>query len=546
MFRFGFILFVVFSVFLFVLSSSAQTPSPDLQQIIKQLQDQIKLLNQQILDLQSSLKKTEEEVEIIKAELKFTKSLRKGESGDEVRQLQEFLRQFPDIYPEGIVTGFFGSLTETAVRRFQEKHGIESIGIVGPKTIQRLNEFSLGAIPAIPAIPTSPFLPFQPVSASQPLVPAIPAIPAVPGVSSATPAVPAIPATLASTSAVKTPTPTPTPASTTNTFVVQSEGGPSGQIYSGQLLKAIVTVHNLTCRFTSCDSPPTTVKVYYTLWYPNDPPNIEVGLHYSEKTFSVPSISGWGQYQFNWEGTAGAAGKYYFVSVVDPDNLQGLYRGSMRSEFNILSTTTSTFTPTPTPTPASPTNCTDSDGLNYYTYGTLTYTSGPVLRSFDVCDVGSNLIERVCNSSDDANNFIRYTCPNGCSNGVCLSVTPTPTPTPSPQANNCTDSDGGNDYYIKGNVTITFNTGEVLNEYEFCVSSTDVKERYCDSSQRLLYNSVDQRCLFGCVDGACLRTPPAPTGSVSFSPSNFSQISAMANILNALKSILQTLSNLIP
>src|SRR3990167_10544117 len=173
--------------FIFAFSSGAQTTTLDFQTVIKQLQDQIKLLNQQIENLQSRLKKTEEEVEVVKAELKFTKFLKKGESSEEVKQLQEFLKQFSVIYPEGLVTGFFGSLTENAVRRFQEKQGIESIGIVGPKTIKKLNEFTGGGIraipavpavpgvsPATPAIPASPSLPFQSASASQPIVPAIP------------------------------------------------------------------------------------------------------------------------------------------------------------------------------------------------------------------------------------------------------------------------------------------------------------------------------------------------------------------------------------
>ena len=137
---------------LFVSLSSAQTV-PDLGTLVKQLQEQIKLLNQKIADLQSRLKQTEEEVKVVKAELKLTRSLRKGDSNDEVKQLQEFLKQFPDIYPEGIASGFFGELTERAVKKFQEKHGIESIGIVGPKTIQKLSEFSVSAPPGIPAKP---------------------------------------------------------------------------------------------------------------------------------------------------------------------------------------------------------------------------------------------------------------------------------------------------------------------------------------------------------------------------------------------------------
>ena len=39
-----------------------------------------------------------------------------------------------------MVTGYFGLLTEAAIKRLQEKHGIESIGIVGPKTRAKINE----------------------------------------------------------------------------------------------------------------------------------------------------------------------------------------------------------------------------------------------------------------------------------------------------------------------------------------------------------------------------------------------------------------------
>ncbi|PIW91858.1 MAG: hypothetical protein COZ89_02970, partial [Candidatus Nealsonbacteria bacterium CG_4_8_14_3_um_filter_37_23] len=63
---------------------------------------------------------------------------------DEVKTLQEFLKTppagGPDIYPEGLVTGYFGSLTEKAVKKFQEKNGIEPIGTVGPKTRAKINE----------------------------------------------------------------------------------------------------------------------------------------------------------------------------------------------------------------------------------------------------------------------------------------------------------------------------------------------------------------------------------------------------------------------
>ena len=66
--------------------------------------------------------------------------LRRGMSGDEVKDLQEFLADDSDVYPEGLITGFFGPMTENAVRKFQRKHGIDAVGEIGPKTRARIHE----------------------------------------------------------------------------------------------------------------------------------------------------------------------------------------------------------------------------------------------------------------------------------------------------------------------------------------------------------------------------------------------------------------------
>jgi len=44
------------------------------------------------------------------------------------------------VYPEATVTGYYGSATQSAVRRFQQKYGIEATGIAGPLTRAKLNE----------------------------------------------------------------------------------------------------------------------------------------------------------------------------------------------------------------------------------------------------------------------------------------------------------------------------------------------------------------------------------------------------------------------
>ncbi|HNW96586.1 MAG TPA: peptidoglycan-binding domain-containing protein [Candidatus Paceibacterota bacterium] len=75
----------------------------------------------------------------------FTHNLQLGDSGEDVTQLQTFLKaQGADIYPEGLVTGYFGNLTKLAVQRFQVKYDIAQpgnagYGYVGPKTRAKMN-----------------------------------------------------------------------------------------------------------------------------------------------------------------------------------------------------------------------------------------------------------------------------------------------------------------------------------------------------------------------------------------------------------------------
>ena len=63
-----------------------------------------------------------------------------GFSNDQVTLLQQMLSHDPEIYPEAIITGYYGPLTEAAVKRFQQKYGIEQTGIAGPQTRVKLNE----------------------------------------------------------------------------------------------------------------------------------------------------------------------------------------------------------------------------------------------------------------------------------------------------------------------------------------------------------------------------------------------------------------------
>jgi len=63
-------------------------------------------------------------VKIIEKEpaFQFKSNLTTGSQGNEVKELQKCLAKDPEVYPEGEVTGYFGSKTKAAVIRFQEKY----------------------------------------------------------------------------------------------------------------------------------------------------------------------------------------------------------------------------------------------------------------------------------------------------------------------------------------------------------------------------------------------------------------------------------------
>lgn len=69
----------------------------------------------------------------------LTRQLQLGMSGSDVSTLQVFLAKDATIYPQGLITGYFGSLTKSAVSNFQARNGISSIGRVGPVTIAAIN-----------------------------------------------------------------------------------------------------------------------------------------------------------------------------------------------------------------------------------------------------------------------------------------------------------------------------------------------------------------------------------------------------------------------
>lgn len=124
-------------------SAQTATSTPDitaLQAQVAQLLQQVTQLQAQLAELQKTNASLQGNVEQLKQTLQITTQLRKGMSGDDVKHLQEVLATDPNLFSKDNVTGYYGPLTEKAVEHFQEHFGITVVGMVGPLTLEKINE----------------------------------------------------------------------------------------------------------------------------------------------------------------------------------------------------------------------------------------------------------------------------------------------------------------------------------------------------------------------------------------------------------------------
>ncbi len=63
-----------------------------------------------------------------------------GMSGQNVTTLQTLLATDPNVYPQALVTGYYGQLTANAVSQFQIGYGLPPVGRVGPQTLALINQ----------------------------------------------------------------------------------------------------------------------------------------------------------------------------------------------------------------------------------------------------------------------------------------------------------------------------------------------------------------------------------------------------------------------
>lgn len=133
-------------------TASTRTPQEEEALLIAQLLSQIEFLKAEIARVKAQLAAVQSRGVNNASCGRFEENLFFGmQDSAQVRCLQQFLKGHgSDIYPEGIVSGNFLSLTKLAVIRFQEKYaddilsplGLEKgTGYVGPSTRSKINFF---------------------------------------------------------------------------------------------------------------------------------------------------------------------------------------------------------------------------------------------------------------------------------------------------------------------------------------------------------------------------------------------------------------------
>ncbi len=98
-------------------------------EMLAKIQDLMKM----IADLQAKLSVLRGEVQ------ELTKDLAVGAKDDDVKKIQEILASDPTLF--GVApTGYFGPLTEAAIKKFQERYGLPVTGIVDEATREVMKE----------------------------------------------------------------------------------------------------------------------------------------------------------------------------------------------------------------------------------------------------------------------------------------------------------------------------------------------------------------------------------------------------------------------
>lgn len=127
-------------------TTSTSTAQQTNQQLIDSLKALIEQLKQQVAELQLKVQNAlqsrlqiQQSAQQVRETVREMIELRKGMTSDEIKAVQQILATDPTIYPEGLITGYFGPATERALNRFREKYGVkEDSDKIGPKTLEEI------------------------------------------------------------------------------------------------------------------------------------------------------------------------------------------------------------------------------------------------------------------------------------------------------------------------------------------------------------------------------------------------------------------------
>ncbi|MFA5953548.1 MAG: hypothetical protein WC812_03070 [Candidatus Pacearchaeota archaeon] len=179
--------------------------------------------------------------------------------------------------------------------------------------------------------------------------------------------------------------------------------------------------------------------------------------------------------------------------------------------------------------------CTDSDGLNNkFEKGTVTVVNGSGTTSkTDYCMTTPGWVwEYQCLGNNSiTGNYL--TCPTGynCSDGACVSES---------NENSCSDSDEGQNFYVKGNV-IGFYNGVSYNYSDYC-SSGKIEEYYCRTiagQETYDWNLTNCPTGYTCSSGRCISTGTT-YGVPEITSANAVNVQSTSAILNAQTNIVAT------
>jgi len=130
--------------------------------------------------------------------------------------------------------------------------------------------------------------------------------------------------------------------------------------------------------------------------------------------------------------------------------------------------------------------CSDNDVGDYenVTSSSANDSLGNVIE--DSCD-GDTLKEAVCVEGEV--DTVDYECEFGCEEGRCLGES------------SCEDSDGGLNYFEKGQTTSCVGDDCIIGENESCLDNEILWESYCGKNDEIVFQQF--MCPEGCVNGAC-------------------------------------------